>query len=61
MGRNMNKSEIEEMIDLVISDPDLKNKFSKLIVTIMEEDTALKERLADLFAKEAKRKNYNIS
>ena len=57
----MNKSEIEEMIHLVISDPDLKKKFSKLIVTIMEEDTAFKERLADLFAKEAKRKNYNIS
>jgi hypothetical protein len=59
MGIIMNKSEIEEMIDLVISDPDLKKKFSNLIVTIMEEDTEFKARLADLFAKEAKRKsNY---
>jgi hypothetical protein len=57
----MNKSEIEGMIDLIISDPDLKKKFSKLIVTIMEEDSAFKDRLADLFVKEAKKQSYNFS
>ena len=51
----MNKSEIEGMIDLIISDPDLKKKFSKLIVTIMEEDSAFKARLADLFVKAGRR------
>jgi hypothetical protein len=51
----MNKSEIEGMIDLIISDPDLKKKFSKLIVTIMEEDSAFKARLADLFVKAERR------
>ena len=56
----MNKSEIEGMIDLIISDPDLKKKFSKLIVTIMEEDSAIKDRLTDLFVKEAKRQSYNV-
>jgi hypothetical protein len=60
MGRNMNKSEIEEMIDLVMSDSELKKKFSKLITTIMEEDSTFKARLADLFAKEARRKSYNV-
>jgi hypothetical protein len=56
----MNKSEIEEMINLVASDPDLKKKFSKLITTIMEEDAALKTRLAELFIIEARRKHYDI-
>ena len=56
----MNKSDVEEMIDLVLSDPDLKKKFSKLITSIMEEDSALKAKLAELFAKEARRKNYNV-
>jgi hypothetical protein len=60
VGRNMNKSDVEEMIDLVLSDPELKKKFSKLITTIMEEDAELKTKLAELFAKEARRKNYNI-
>lgn len=60
MGIDMNKSDIEEMINLVISDPELKKKFSKLIVTIMEEDSTVKARLADLFAKEARRKSYNV-
>ncbi len=48
------------MIDLIISDPDLKKKFSKLIVTIMEEDSAFKARLADLFVKAEKRQSYNV-
>jgi succinyl-CoA synthetase beta subunit len=60
MGRNMNKSDVEEMIDLVLSDPHLKQKFSKLITSIMEEDSALKANLAELFAKEARRKRYNV-
>ena len=30
MGRNMNKSEIGEMVDLVQGDPDIKKKFSKI-------------------------------
>lgn len=56
----MNKSEIEEMIDLVQSDPELKKKFSKLITTTMEEDAALKAKLAELFVKEARKKGYNF-
>ena len=56
----MNNSDVEEMIELILSDPDLKKKFSKLITSIMEEDSALKAKLAELFVKEARRKSYNF-
>ncbi len=55
MSRNTNKSEIEEMMDLVLIASDLKKKFSKLITSIMEEDSALKAKLAEMFVKEARR------
>jgi hypothetical protein len=48
------------MIELVLSDPELRKKFSKLITTIMEEDSTFKARLTDLFAKEARRNSYNV-
>ncbi len=48
------------MIDLVMRDPELKKKFSKLVITIMKEDSTVKVRLTDLFAKKARRKSYNV-
>jgi hypothetical protein len=56
----MNKSEVEGLIDLIEKDPILKQKFSKLITTIMEEDSALKTKLAEIVAKETRRRRYNV-
>jgi hypothetical protein len=48
------------MIELIEKDPSLKLKFSKLITTIIEEDTALKTKLAEIVARETRRRSYSV-
>jgi len=48
------------MIELIEKDSALKLKFSKLITTIMEDDTALKTKLAEIVARETRKRYYNV-
>jgi hypothetical protein len=48
------------MIELIGKDPSLNLKFSNLITTIIEEDTALKTKLAEIVARETRKRSYNV-
>jgi hypothetical protein len=47
----MKKSDIEEMIELIEKDDDLKFKFARLLESIMEDDLSLNSKIADIVAK----------
>ena len=53
----MNKSEIEGMIELIQKDPVLKQKFSRLIISILEEDSEFKTKLNDIVARQTMRED----
>jgi hypothetical protein len=60
VGEKLNKSDIEGMIELIEKDPVLKQKFSKLMTSIMDEDAALKSKFADIIAREMRRRKENF-